>query len=401
MLQRLRRRLPRARTAASRPSHPLPPCSPWYKPSSVQIWWWALLPLTIGLAWTASCEPPPRNIDAIQDELHRLYKERKLLLGKQREIEMTLAAMKAKQRQLEATLDELKKAAPERRPLSSRDAYGDGPIVVIRGIAYALEYEIGVGGGSVVHLAVESAAASTATHDQPRVAIKVLPKSEAESVLDAQRELQVQATIARLGGHPNIVASLGSAADDTSLYIATEYVDGGDLFGFIVRHGCVAPPTAATLVRELVAALAFLHAHGIVHGDVKPENVLLTSARHVKLADFGCALVPGAPTTQGTLARTTAYCPPELLLGGTCTPAADMWAVGCILYILLSGIHPFDPFGRCTPGEIESNIVSRDVAFDVGAARTIPPALQALLAQLLHRDATQRPSAAQVLARLQ
>jgi len=74
----------------------------------------------------------------------------------------------------------------------------------------------------------------------------------------------------------------------------------------------------------------------IIHGDVKPENILLSASNSkLKLADFGSSLMKGIPPEQVYHARTTAYCPPEILLGGTCNATTDMWAVGCILYILL------------------------------------------------------------------
>jgi serine/threonine protein kinase len=129
------------------------------------------------------------------------------------------------------------------------------------------------------------------------------------------------------------------------------------MFDHLCTHGAYSEADAARLIREVASALAFLHGLQTVHGDLKPENLLLSSEKAgsavVKLVDFGSAQVSvdedSDETSTRPTASTPAYSPPEFLENkevGNIDPSFDMWALGVILYIMLTGVHPFDLYGK-------------------------------------------------------
>src|SRR5205823_8071207 len=151
-----------------------------------------------------------------------------------------------------------------------------------------------------------------------------------------------EAELAERLAHPNVVRVLGSGETDGRAFIVLEYVEGRNLAEELRHAGRLAPARAAELCAQAAAALAHAHAQGLVHRDVKPQNLLLASDGTLKVSDFGIArIVDGTQLTQiGTVLGTAAYLAPEQAAGEEVTVAADVYALGAVLYELLTGAPP-------------------------------------------------------------
>ncbi|MBW8773325.1 MAG: serine/threonine protein kinase, partial [Gemmatimonadetes bacterium] len=203
------------------------------------------------------------------------------------------------------------------------------------GDAYRVDRELGGGGMSRVFVA----------HDEGLdrdVVIKVLSE-EASAGVSAdrfRREIQI---IARLQ-HPNVVSILSAGSASGSLYYVMPFVSGETLRSRLVREGPLPVSDVVRLLREVLDALAFAHEHGVVHRDVKPENVLI-EAGHGVLADFGIAKAleqSGSLTSVGFAVGTPTYMAPEQATADPMTDhRADLYSVGVLGYELLTGAAPF------------------------------------------------------------
>ena len=174
------------------------------------------------------------------------------------------------------------------------------------------------------------------------VAVKVLGGALAGDGRAAERLRREARAAARLE-HPNIARVLDLGEQDGRPYLVMELLEGESLAARIDRAGAMAPPEAARVVVAVADALEAAHRAGVVHRDVKPGNVFLTSGGEVKVLDFGIASAAGeAALTTGEMLGTPAYLAPERVLGHPATPAADVYALGVVLYELLAGRRPFD-----------------------------------------------------------
>jgi eukaryotic-like serine/threonine-protein kinase len=189
---------------------------------------------------------------------------------------------------------------------------------------------LGSGGSGSVWLARE-------VESDREVALKIVPR-EGTAGSRAEREA---AAAARLR-HPRCLRAYALARDARHVYIVYEYVPGRTLREAL-RAGEVDDGAALEAAAQVLEGLAHAHAHGIVHRDVKPANVLLADAGGVKLFDFGLALMREEEglTAAGDIPGTLAYISPERLRGDPAGPPADVWAVGVVLWEALAGFHPF------------------------------------------------------------
>lgn len=248
------------------------------------------------------------------------------------------------------------------------------------------------------------------------------------------RETDALLRIYNNGGHPNISGLRDMYEDYDHFYLVMDLVSGGEMFDHLIQYGAYSEADAARLMREVASALAFLHGVGVVHADLKPENLLLCSKKRedgtVKLIDFGCALVQkeafdhqnesnspthsnnwinefkganltGSQSDQKELqfTGTTAYWPPERFSSGAFPDAAtDMWAVGIILFIMLTGVHPFDLTGVATDSEIEDQI-KKDPSPPITPALTshLSPSAIDLIKKLFAKDPNERLTADEML----
>jgi len=196
-----------------------------------------------------------------------------------------------------------------------------------------------------------------------KVAVKKIPKKFTDDV-GFQREMDALLHVRDAGGHPNICALRENFEEGRHYFLALDLISGGEMFDHLVKMGAYSEADASRLIREIASALAFLHGIGVVHGDMKPENVMLStnnaSDSVVKIVDFGCAQVEEMACTP--VGITPAYSPPEVLQrnteNSTMQPTQDMWALGIILYVMLTGLHPYDLNGSATDEEVEKMVLA-------------------------------------------
>ncbi|TYL46159.1 Stk1 family PASTA domain-containing Ser/Thr kinase [Nocardioides sp. BGMRC 2183] len=239
------------------------------------------------------------------------------------------------------------------------------------------------------------------------VAVKIMHSGLGDPTSDddafATRFVREARAAARLS-HPNVVAiyDQGQDADpaggDGTLFIAMELVPGHTLRDTITKEAPMSPERALALLDPVLSALASAHRAGLIHRDIKPENVLIADDGRIKVADFGLAKAVSADTqhtaTAGVLIGTVSYLAPELVVDGTADPRADVYAVGVILYELLTGVKPHT-------GESPIQVAYRHVHHDVPAPSErvpgLPAYVDALVARATSRDHTLRPADAGVL----
>jgi beta-lactam-binding protein with PASTA domain len=227
------------------------------------------------------------------------------------------------------------------------------------------------------------------------VAVKVLPAALASRPGFVERfRAEAQAT-ARVS-HPNVVQVYDWGSDAGSYFMVMEYVRGRTLREILAAQERLAPVQAAAVADQLLAALEAAHASGLVHRDVKPENILVTLAGEVKVTDFGIAHIAEGGASSGDLVGTAAYAAPEQIRGEAVDGRTDLYAAGCVLYELLCGAPPFEG----NPAHVLQEHLSTDVP---------PPSLEAPEASALdgvvtgatRRDPAQRyPSATAMRAAL-
>jgi serine/threonine protein kinase len=194
----------------------------------------------------------------------------------------------------------------------------------------------GRGGMGVVYVATHLAL-------NRRVALKLITPELAADEGFRERFKQESMTAASID-HPNVIPIFHAGEEDGKLYITMRYVEGTDLREMITRKGKIVPGDAARIISEVAAALDAAHAHGLVHRDVKPANVLMGGSGQAYLTDFGLTKHAGSAsglTKTGMFVGTLDYIAPEQLQGGEVDARVDVYALGCVLYQSLTGNVPF------------------------------------------------------------
>jgi len=220
---------------------------------------------------------------------------------------------------------------------------------------------------------------------------------DADGVMRIRREAQA---MGRLGDHPHIVTVFDTGEETgagvmVEPYIVSQYMAGGELTSLIDAAELRRLPVAdaVRIATEIARGLEHAHGHQVVHRDLKPGNVWLTDSGVAKIGDFGLALATDRTrmTMQRTMVGTAAYMPPEQAMGGATTPASDLYALGCILYEMVTGRPPF--VGDDVVAVISQHVNTPPVSPSWHNPEC-PPALEALALRLLAKDPAQRPASA-------
>jgi len=246
---------------------------------------------------------------------------------------------------------------------------------------YVVEAQIGRGGMATVWRAHDTVL------NRP-VALKRLRPGLREDDESMKRFSREARTVARLS-HPGIVRLLDMGEDDDGPYLVMELVDGEDLKTRIVREGRMAPREVARIGAQVASTLAFAHRHGVIHRDIKPQNVLIDRAGNAKLADFGIAQlleVSGESrlTRSGMMVGTSDYLAPEQAEGRPVDGRTDTYALGIVLWECLTGELPF-------PGENFVAVAMRQLKDPLPDPRTRVPEVPARLAECVLRAAAKNP----------
>jgi len=161
--------------------------------------------------------------------------------------------------------------------------------------------------------------------------------------------------------HPNIVQLYETFEDQSTIYLIMELVKGSDLFEISEILVTLRPSSVLALITPLLSTLSHLHSRGIVHHDIKPENILVDYSHNtLKLLDFGSAKV-FSQSRAGAVGGTLTYMAPEVLLNmrgarNLCDKSVDIWSVGVLTFLLISGVHPFDS------GNSHDNVINRIIS---------------------------------------
>jgi serine/threonine protein kinase len=201
---------------------------------------------------------------------------------------------------------------------------------------YEVEELVGTGGMSSVYRARDRLL-------ERLVALKVLHPHYGDDEEYVERFRREARSVAQLS-HPHIVTVIDRGEDDGQQFIVFEYIDGENLKQLVARTGPLPARRALEFAIEIADALAFAHEHGLIHRDVKPQNVLVSPEGDAKVTDFGIARsldVEHGVTQTGTVLGTSNYLSPEQASGKPTTPATDVYSLGVVLYELLTGDVPF------------------------------------------------------------
>ncbi|MDM7831399.1 Stk1 family PASTA domain-containing Ser/Thr kinase [Cellulomonas edaphi] len=261
---------------------------------------------------------------------------------------------------------------------------------------YEVVSRIARGGMATVYLAVDRRL-------DRDVALKVMHPhlAEGSSGADFVARFRREARTAARLTHPGLVGVYDQGVDGETSYLTMEYVDGVNLRRRIGEVGALTVGEALTVAAAVLDALAAAHRAGLVHRDVKPENVLLASDDRVKLADFGLAraVTEVTATTTGTVLGTVAYLAPELVVRGASDARTDVYACGVLIFEMLTG---HQPFVGDTPIQVAFQHVNTDIPAPSDQVDWLPIEIDDLVRALAARDPEDRPidaAAAAVLLR--
>jgi serine/threonine protein kinase len=249
---------------------------------------------------------------------------------------------------------------------------------------HRLERLVGRGGMGVVYEAVDESLDRT-------VALKLIaPELAAEPGF--RERFMIESRIAASLDHPNVVPIFRAGEEDGVLFLAMRFVSGDDLRTLVDRDGPLAPANAGAVIAQVAAALAAAHARGLVHRDVKPANVLVTADGHCYLTDFGLVkdLAATGVTRTGEVLGTLDYVAPERIQGGETGPWTDVYALGCVLFFVLTGrvVFPLEEPERKLWAHISEPPPSASAS----------PAVDAVLARALAKDPRERYESAPAFA---
>lgn len=261
---------------------------------------------------------------------------------------------------------------------------------------YAITRKLARGGMATVYLADDQRLTRT-------VAVKVMHEGlgdDQDFIGKFDREARAAARLS----HPNVVSVFDQGLHRGRPYIVMEYVEGCTLRHMITREGSFSPERALELLIPVTSAVAAAHESGMIHRDIKPENILISDRGQIKVADFGLAraVTAATATATGMLIGTVSYIAPELVTHGKADPRCDVYALGVVLYEMLTGSKPHT---GDNPIQVAYAHVHKAIPAPSSAVKTswresrngIPPYLDALVTSAAARRPSDRPTDARVL----
>lgn len=321
-----------------------------------------------------SAGPPPGRRDSqavAPKEVHTARDDSSLAFGGTGGLALTSGGMKA--------------VTMQRKPSESRVRQMETSYIMNG------EKRLGSGGNAVVK-------SGRHRRNGEAVAIKIMSKE-----LTSAARVGLEAQILRMSGdHRGIISFKDLFEDEKHYFLVMELASGGELFERLISKGAYSERDAAKVFREVLQAVRFLHQQNVVHFDIKPENILLKDQRDdvsdIRLVDFGSAArVDGGPVVRRAYG-TVAYSAPEMLRGEPCGPKADVWSLGVILYILLSGTHPFDLDSTGDDDVVRRNILSGELNFEDKVWGAVSRDAVKLLLAMMDRNPEKRPDVCAVLS---
>ena len=253
---------------------------------------------------------------------------------------------------------------------------------------YRIGAQIARGGMSTVYAAVD-------TRLDREVAVKVMdPALAREPAFRTRFEREARA-VAKLN-HPTLVNVFDQGVDEDYVFLVMELVEGGSLRELLKERGPMPPHAAIAVMQPMLNALAIAHAKGMIHRDIKPDNVLISDQHQVKLADFGLVraidnamgdATNATTSVNGQVIGTVGYLSPEQVRGENLTQASDVYSAGILLFELLTGRTPFK---GASPLETAMARINRPVPAPSTLMPDIPPEIDELVLRACHRDPAQR-----------
>src|SRR4030088_1940535 len=221
-----------------------------------------------------------------------------------------------------------------------------------------------------------------------KVALKLLHRrfaADPDFVERVRREAQAAAGLQ----HPNVVSVFDRGTYDETYYIAMEYLPGRSLKQLIRQEAPLDPITAIDITIQILKAARFAHRRGVIHRDLKPQNVIIDESDHATVTDFGIARAGASDMTEtGSIMGTAQYLSPEQAQGHAVSAESDLYSVGVVLYELLTGRVPFDAESAVT---IALKHVSEAPAAPTRSNAGIPPELEQVVMWALNKNPEDRP----------
>ncbi len=256
---------------------------------------------------------------------------------------------------------------------------------------YDIQATLGKGAMGVVYRGYDA-------HIDRVVAIKTIRKAafSDDELADAMGRFQREAQAAGRLVHPNIVTVYEYGEEDDSAFIAMEFVEGRSLKELVRAKKAFSVRAIRTICTQLLAGLQYAHGHGVIHRDIKLENILLTREGRVKIMDFGIARVESSSLTSvGTFMGTPAYMAPELFADEEADARSDLFAVGVVLYQLITGSRPFAGSNMTA---IMHQVLNVEPARPSTLVTGVPAEVDRLLAKALAKERQQRFASGKELA---